>query len=84
MHIVFALIDSEGASRVYHFSTVSNEASDRLSFIAGGDSRDIRNIRIQANKMVSKLKAHAVLFNGDFTGIDTERQWKEWFVDWRE
>ena len=80
----FVLIDSEGASRVYHFSTVSNEASDQLSFIAGGDSRDIRNIRIQANKMVSKLKAHAVLFNGDFTGIDTERQWKEWFVDWEQ
>lgn len=78
----FVLIDSDGKSRTYHFSTVSNQASDSLAFIAGGDSRDIRKTRIKANKMVSKLKAHAVLFNGDFTGIDTEKQWKEWFVDW--
>lgn len=78
----FVLIDSDGNSRTYHFSTVSNQASDSLAFIAGGDSRDIRKTRIKANQMVSKLKAHAVLFNGDFTGIDTEKQWKEWFMDW--
>ena len=78
----FVLIDSDGNSRTYHFNTVSNQASDSLAFIAGGDSRDIRKTRIKANQMVSKLKAHAVLFNGDFTGIDTEKQWKEWFMDW--
>ena len=78
----FYIEDSEGKNRLYYFSTVSDSSNDKLSFIAGGDSRDIRNVRIRANKMVSKLKAHAVLFNGDFTGIDTERQWKEWFSDW--
>ena len=78
----FCIKDSEGENQVYYFSTVSDNSNGKLSFIAGGDSRDIRNIRIKANTMVSKLKAHAVLFNGDFTGIDTEKQWKEWFVDW--
>ena len=78
----FYIEDSEGKNKVYYFSTVSDQPTDKLAFIAGGDSRDIRNVRIKANIMVSKLKAHAVLFNGDFTGIDTERQWKEWFIDW--
>ena len=78
----FTIQDSEGYGRTYFFSTISDSPENRLSFIAGGDSRDIRVVRVKANKMVSKLKAHTVLFNGDFTGIDTEKQWKEWFVDW--
>ena len=45
--------------------------SDSL-LLSSGDSRDIRKTRIKANQMVSKLKL-IVLFNGDFTGIDTEK-----------
>ena len=78
----FTLIDSDGMSTIYYFSTVSNQTEDKLAFIAGGDSRSLRDVRTKANKMVSKLKADAVLFNGDFTAIDTEKQWKEWFTDW--
>ncbi|MBT5933610.1 MAG: fibronectin type III domain-containing protein, partial [Flavobacteriales bacterium] len=78
----FYIEDSEGKNQVYYFTTVSDDSNDKISFIAGGDSRDTRIVRVKANLMVSKLKAHAVLFNGDFTGIDTERQWKEWFIDW--
>ena len=78
----FYIEDSEGKNNIYYFTTVSDDFNDKISFIAGGDSRDIRKVRVMANRMVSKLKAHAVLFNGDFTGIDTERQWKEWFTDW--
>ena len=78
----FALIDSDDKSTIYYFSTVSNQDEDKLAFIAGGDSRSLRDVRTKANKMVSKLKADAVLFNGDFTAIDTEKQWKEWFTDW--
>jgi len=78
----FYIEDSEGKNQVYYFTTVSDDSNDKISFIAGGDSRDTRIVRAKANLMVSKLKAHAVLFNGDFTGIDTERQWKEWFIDW--
>ena len=78
----FALIDSDETSTIYYFSTVSDKPEDKLAFISGGDSRSLRDVRTKANKMVSKLKADAVLFNGDFTAIDTEKQWKEWFMDW--
>jgi hypothetical protein len=78
----FTIKDTEGFGQTYYFSTVSDNPNDRLSFIAGGDSRDNRVTRQKADKLVAKLKAHAVLFNGDFTGIDIEKQWKEWFLDW--
>jgi hypothetical protein len=78
----FVIKDSEGYSRIYYFSTVPDVPSAKISFIAGGDSRDGREIRKKANLLVSKLKAHAVLFNGDFTAMDLEKQWIEWFEDW--
>lgn len=78
----FTIKDDEGYSRVYHFSTVPNTPDLPLSFIAGGDSRDRSDIRRKANLLVGKLKPHAVLFNGDFTGLDLEKQWIEWFEDW--
>ena len=78
----FTIKDTEGFGRTYYFSTVSDSPTERFSFIAGGDSRDNRVVRQKADKLVAKLKAHAVLFNGDFTGIDIEKQWKEWFLDW--
>jgi hypothetical protein len=78
----FSIKDSEGYSRVYHVSTVPGTNNDALSFIAGGDSRDRRPVRLKANQMVAKLKPHAVLFNGDMIGIDIPTQWVEWFQDW--
>lgn len=78
----FVVKDSEETSKTFYFSTVSNNASTKLSFIAGGDSRDGREIRVKANKLVAKLKPHAILFNGDFIGLDLDNQWEEWFVDW--
>jgi hypothetical protein len=78
----FQLEDTDGKTRYYYFSTCSNSPNDRISFIAGGDSRDRSEVRRKANVLVSKLKAHAVLFNGDFTGYDIHSQWIEWFTDW--
>ena len=78
----FSIKDSEGYSRLYYFSTVPDNPNSKLSFIAGGDSRDNRPIRSKANKMVSKLKPHAVLFNGDFINLDLSHQWITWFEDW--
>lgn len=78
----FQLEDTDGKTRHYYFSTCSNSPNDRISFIAGGDSRDRSEVRRKANVLVSKLKAHAVLFNGDFTGYDIHSQWIEWFTDW--
>jgi len=78
----FMIRDNEGFSPVYYVSTVPDFSDTRLSFIAGGDSRDNSPVRRKANLLVSKLKAHAVFFNGDFTGLDLEKQWIEWFDDW--
>lgn len=78
----FSIKDSEGFNRVYYFSTVSNNPNDTIAFIGGGDSRDGREVRCKANRLVAKLKPHAVLFNGDFTAIDIEKQWEDWFIDW--
>ncbi len=78
----FTIKDTEGFGRTYYFSTAPNTPEERLSFIAGGDSRDNRPVRTKANKLVAKLKAHAVLFNGDFIGLDLNYQWINWFEDW--
>ena len=48
----FSIKDSEGYSIIYHFSTVPDVPTERLSFIAGGDSRDLSETRRKGNKMV--------------------------------
>ncbi|WP_299365774.1 T9SS type A sorting domain-containing protein [Winogradskyella sp.] len=78
----FVINDSEGTSNRYWFKTAPNDNS-RLSFIAGGDSRNNRTPRQNANKLVAKLKPHAVLFGGDMTDDDTNSEWQDWFDDWQ-
>ena len=79
----FTIEDSEGKSREYNFETLSDDPEDRLSIIAGGDSRNYRNARRAANMMVSKLRPHFVLFGGDMTGGDTGQEWIDWMNDWQ-
>ncbi|TPN85150.1 Ig-like domain-containing protein [Aquimarina algicola] len=78
----FVIKDSEGVSKRFWFKTAPLEES-RFSFIAGGDSRNNRVPRQNANLLVSKLKPHAVLFGGDMTDNDTDSQWRAWFDDWQ-
>jgi acid phosphatase type 7 len=80
----FMIKDSEETSRVYYFTTISDNNNTKISLIAGGDSRDNRKVRTKGNLMVAKLKPDAVLFNGDFTGIDIPSQWRDWFEDWEK
>lgn len=79
----FVIKDSEGVSRRYYFSTAPNDASERLSIVAGGDSRNNREARRDANLLVSKLKPHCVLFGGDYTVDDLPIQWVHWMDDWQ-
>lgn len=79
----FILKDDDGTSEVYSFKTAPNYAGERLSIIAGGDSRNHRAARQDANKIVGKLRPHAVMFGGDMTGGDTAEEWKDWFDDWQ-
>ena len=78
----FLVADSEGANKRFWFRTAPN-VKERLSFIAGGDSRNNRDVRRKANMMVSKLKPHAVLFGGDMTNLDSDQEWIEWMDDWQ-
>ncbi|WP_378184119.1 fibronectin type III domain-containing protein [Aquimarina sp. SS2-1] len=77
----FVIRDSQGSSERFWFKTAPADRS-RLSFIAGGDSRNNRTPRQNANLLVAKLKPHAVLFGGDMTDDDTNSQWQTWFNDW--
>lgn len=79
----FVVKDSEGVSQRFWFKTAPMESNARMSFIAGGDSRNNPIPRRNANLLVSKLKPHAVLFGGDMTSSGTPPQWKEWLDDWQ-
>ncbi len=78
----FVIKDSEGVSRRLWFKTAPLEEG-KFSLIAGGDSRNNRVPRQNANRLVAKLKPHAVLFGGDMTDNDNDAQWRTWFDDWQ-
>ncbi len=90
----FMVKDDQEVSNVMFFETCSDDPTERLSIIAGGDSRDIPILdddigRQNANKMVAKLRADAVLFGGDMTFSDDvthpldANEWPEWMDDWQ-
>lgn len=79
----FVIRDSQGTSNRFWFKTTPDVNTERLSFIAGGDSRNNRTPRVNANKLVAKLRPHAVFFGGDFTDNATNTEWQNWFDDWQ-
>jgi len=79
----FVIKDSEGTSEPYSFRTAPDNPRQRLSIVAGGDSRNYRAARQRANQMVAKLRPHVVLFSGDMTGGNTDQEWIEWLDDWQ-
>jgi len=78
----FIIKDEEGTSQRFWFKTAPN-TNKQMSFIAGGDSRNNRLPRQNANLIVSKLKPTAVFFGGDMTNGDSATEWIEWFDDWQ-
>ena len=79
----FIIKDSEGISRRMSFKTAPSDSSTPLSIIAGGDSRNHRKARRNANLLVAKLYANCVMFGGDMTGGDDDRGWQGWMDDWQ-
>ena len=79
----FVIVDSDGTSDRFWFKTTPDDPSIRLSFLAGGDSRNNRPERQNANKIVQSLRPHAVLFGGDYTSTNTNTQWINWMDDWQ-
>lgn len=79
----FVVNDTEGVSKRYSFKTAPDNPNERLSIIAGSDSRNHRMARCDANRLVSKLRPHCVVFGGDMTDTDDDQEWREWFDDWQ-
>lgn len=79
----FIIKDNEGQSERYSFKTAPADPNERLSIVAGGDSRNQREACRKANLMVSKLHPNFVLFGGDMTESDNAFQWKQWLDDWQ-
>ncbi len=79
----FLIIDGDGASRQMSFETAPGDPSIPLSIIAGGDSRNNRSVAQQANRLVSSLRPHFVLFGGDMTTNDSPGEWAAWLDDWQ-
>ena len=87
----FVIRDGATTSARYWFKTAPDNPNTRLSIIAGGDSRDNivdgaagqNTTRLNANRMVAKLRADAVVFTGDMTLFDTESEWILWLQDWQ-
>ncbi len=79
----FVVADSKEISSRYSFKTLPDNQGERLSIIAGGDSRNHRKYRQKANRLVAKLRPHFVMFGGDMTGSDNSTPWKQWFDDWQ-
>ncbi|MCS6905294.1 MAG: metallophosphoesterase family protein [Bacteroidia bacterium] len=79
----FVIKDSEGISARYQFRTFPTTSNTRLSIIAGGDSRNNRTTRRNANLIVSLLEPDLVLFGGDMTNLDMPLEWQRWLEDWQ-
>lgn len=79
----FVIQDSDGVSKRFSFRTLPDEHETRLSIIGGGDSRNHKTARQNANKTVARCRPHFVLFAGDMTGGDSSREWQEWLDDWQ-
>ena len=76
------LSDEYGVSRRFYFHTAPNTPKP-FSFIAGGDSRNHRNVRQAANTMVQKLQPLFVAFTGDMINQDNATEWNDWLNDWQ-
>jgi hypothetical protein len=79
----FIIQDDNSTSQRFSFKTAPDVATERLSFIAGGDSRNNRLPRQNANTLVAKTRPNAVLFGGDMTNADSDLEWQNWFDDWQ-
>jgi hypothetical protein len=79
----FLVVDSEGGSQRMIFETPPDTPTLPLSVIAGGDSRNNLEVLRAANRLVSKIKPHFVMFGGDMTSGDTPAEWQQWLDDWQ-
>ncbi|MDG2125771.1 MAG: chitobiase/beta-hexosaminidase C-terminal domain-containing protein [Verrucomicrobiales bacterium] len=78
----FVIKDSNSSSPGLSFKTAPAGASS-FSFAAGGDSRNHRDARQRANRIVAKLRPLFVCFGGDMINKSTPEEWSDWLDDWQ-
>ncbi|MGY6562972.1 MAG: fibronectin type III domain-containing protein [Luteibaculaceae bacterium] len=79
----FVIADADGTSPRMWFETLPNNKFERLSIVAGGDSRNNLLPRQRANRLVAKLRPHLVMFGGDMINQDNNNEWIQWMNDWQ-
>ncbi len=79
----FVIKDDAGTSQRYWFKTCPNVNTETLSFVSGGDSRSGATQRRNSNRMVAKIRPHAVLFGGDLQNTPSNAVMQEWLDDWQ-
>jgi len=79
----FVVVDQDGSSQRFWFETLPDNKFERLSIVAGGDSRNNLLPRQRANRLVAKLRPHLVMFGGDMINTDNDAEWLQWMVDWQ-
>ena len=78
----FVIRDSNSESRRFSFRTAPAGAAS-FSFAAGGDSRNHRDARQRANRVVATLRPLFVCFGGDMISKPTHDHWAAWLDDWQ-
>jgi PKD repeat protein len=81
----FVIKDSEGTSMTnsYWLKTCPDVNTEKLSFVSGGDSRSGQTQRQNSNRMVAKIRPHAVLFGGDLVNTPSNSSVQTWLDDWQ-
>ncbi|GAB5417812.1 MAG: hypothetical protein Crog4KO_24400 [Crocinitomicaceae bacterium] len=79
----FVIKDDAGTSQRYWFKTCPDVNTETLSFISGGDSRSGYTQRQNSNRMVAKLRPHAVLFGGDLVNTPSNTTSQDWLDHWQ-
>ncbi|MDF1851493.1 MAG: metallophosphoesterase family protein [Verrucomicrobiales bacterium] len=78
----FCIEDEKGVSPRFYFTTAPDKAKT-FTFVAGGDSRNFRDVRIAANLTAAKLRPLFIAFTGDMINKDNAMEWQEWLDDWQ-
>ena len=78
----FIIKDSNSESKKFTFKTAIGDPG-KFSFVAGGDSRNNKEARQNANRAVSKIRPMFVCFGGDMISTPTTKNWSQWLDDWQ-
>lgn len=79
----FVIADGNSTSQRFWFRTCPDNSSTGLSFVSGGDSRSGQTQRRNSNRMVAKIRPHAVLFGGDLVNTPGNTSVQDWMDDWQ-